>query len=167
MHRRTDVPHGIIHREATGHDATGRVDVEMDRPFGVLGLEKQQLGADEGRDVIVHFAVQEDDPFSQQTGIDVERPLPSAGLFYDHRDELHRFAHRRTPILLKLLTGLVRQAARMTGKPLLLAAAFDVLRSCASSSSWMIRRLVPPVAFGASRKVTVLSRKGGASSRSL
>jgi multiple sugar transport system permease protein len=63
------------------------------------GFEEQKLGADEGGNGIVDFAVQKDDPLAQEAGIDIEGSFPSGGLFDDHRDELHRFAHRRTPIV--------------------------------------------------------------------
>jgi hypothetical protein len=55
----------------------------------------------------------------------------------------------------------------MRGGLLLFAAALAIRSNLASVSSWTIRRQVPPVAFGVIVNVTVLSRKGGLSSRSL
>jgi hypothetical protein len=47
----------------------------------------QQLGDDQVGDLVVHRRAEEDDPLVQQTGVDVERALPTGGLFDDHRYE--------------------------------------------------------------------------------
>ena len=55
----------------------------------------------------------------------------------------------------------------MSGGLLLFAADLVMRVTRASVSSWMIRKLVPPLALGAILNVTVLSRNGGALSRIL
>src|ERR1700751_393305 len=58
-----------------------------------------------------------------------------------------------------------RQAASIDGGLLLFAAALGIRSNLRSVSSWTIRKLVPPVAFGVILNVTVLSRNGGVLSR--
>jgi hypothetical protein len=113
MHRRLDVLHGVVHGEAAGHHAARRVDIEMDRLLRVLGFQEQQLRANQCGHGVVDFAVEEDDPLAQKSRIDVEGPFSTARLFDNHRDELHRFAHGRTPAFSEFLwlSGGVRPRA--------------------------------------------------------
>ena len=94
-HRRLDELHRVIHGHGRGHDAAGRVDIEVDFLLGIFRLEEQQLRTDEARHIVLHLAIDEDDPLPQQAGIDIEAPFSPRGLFHDHRDELHHVAHRR------------------------------------------------------------------------
>src|SRR5690606_20140058 len=71
-----------------GHDAAGRIDVQVDVLLGVFGLEEQQLGDDHVRHVVVDAADQEDHPLLQQPRVDVVGALAAAGLFDHHRDEV-------------------------------------------------------------------------------
>ena len=53
----------------------------------VLGLEVDQLGDDQVRDVLGHRSAEEDDPLVEQAGIDVERALAARGLLDHHWDK--------------------------------------------------------------------------------
>ena len=77
-HRALDVLHGVVDRQAAGHDAAGRVDVHRDLFLGVLRLQEEKLGADQGRHAVVERSVQEDDPLAQQPREDVEGAFPPA-----------------------------------------------------------------------------------------
>ncbi len=55
--------------------------------FGFSELEKEQLGAEQGADLIEHRAGQEDDALLEQPGIDVVGAFPAGGLLDHHRDE--------------------------------------------------------------------------------
>src|SRR5437773_1197114 len=87
-HRRPDVLHRVVDREARGDVAAGAVDVERDLLFGVLGLQEQQLRHHEVGDLVVDRSADEDDPVLQQPGVDVERALTPTGVLDDHRDEV-------------------------------------------------------------------------------
>jgi hypothetical protein len=102
VHGCSAATHGVIHRETAGHDAARRVDIEVDGLLRIFRFQEQQLGADQGRQGVIHLAIEKDDPLAQEAGVNIERPLSSAGLLHDHGDELHRFAHRRTPICLNV-----------------------------------------------------------------
>ena len=67
--------HRVVDGEQADHVAAGRVDVEVDRLVGVLGLEEQQLGDDQVGDLVVDRRAQEHDAFAQQPGVDVVGPL--------------------------------------------------------------------------------------------
>src|SRR6185503_9944570 len=74
-------------------------DVQRDVLVRILGLEVQQLRHDQVRDLIVHGGPEEDDALGEVAGIDVERALPTGGLFDDHRYECAhgpRFVSLRT-----------------------------------------------------------------------
>ena len=60
-HGRGDVGHGVVDGQAGGDAAAGRVDVERDGLFRVLGFEEEELGDDGGGDGLVDLAVQADD----------------------------------------------------------------------------------------------------------
>src|SRR5215218_9543086 len=84
----------------------------------------QQLGDDQVGDLIVHRRAEEDDALVQEAAVDVERTLPTGGLFDNHRYE---WAHgprfvslrslesfrwltaRAAPLGRRLATGRVRQ----------------------------------------------------------
>ena len=91
--RGPQVLHGVVDREAGVHDAAGRVDVQADVLLRVLGLEEQQLGDDQVRQVVLDRVTEEDDPLAEQARVDVVRAFPTTGGFDDHRDE-----HRGSPL---------------------------------------------------------------------
>ena len=68
----------------------GRVDVEVDRLLGVLGLEEQQLGHDQVGDLVVDRRAQEDDPLAEQPRVDVVGTL-AAGRGLDDGGDEHGF----------------------------------------------------------------------------
>ena len=61
-----DELHRVVDGEQRGDVAAGRVDVEVDVLVGVLGLEVQQLGADQVGDRVVDRRAQEDDVLLEQ-----------------------------------------------------------------------------------------------------
>ena len=70
------VLHRVVDRHARVRGAAGRVDVERDVALGVVGLEQQELGDDQVRDLVVDLVAEEDDAFAQEARVDVERALP-------------------------------------------------------------------------------------------
>ena len=62
LHVAADELHGVVDRQPRVDDAAGRVDVEGDVLVGVLGLEMEQLGDDQVRDLVVDRGAEEDDP---------------------------------------------------------------------------------------------------------
>jgi hypothetical protein len=66
-----DVLHGVVDGEPGGDAAAGRVDVQVDRLLGVLGLEEEELGDDRGRGDFFDFAVEADDALFQEPAEDV------------------------------------------------------------------------------------------------
>jgi hypothetical protein len=86
-HGRPHVLHRVVDRETRRHDATRRVDVEADVLLRVLGIEEQELGDDEVRDVILDRVAEEDDPFPEQPRVDVVGTLTAAAGLDDHRNE--------------------------------------------------------------------------------
>lgn len=70
VYRTRYILHRIVYRQ-TGADAPARrVDVQLDRPRGVFGLEKEELGGEE-RGGQVGDGTEKDDAFSQEAGVDV------------------------------------------------------------------------------------------------
>src|SRR5204862_7022526 len=67
--------------------AARRVDVDRDVFVRVLGLEVQQLGDDQVRDLIVDRGAEKDDSLVQQARINVEGALASRGLLDDHGNQ--------------------------------------------------------------------------------
>jgi hypothetical protein len=84
-----DVLHRVVDREARVYDAAGGVDVERDVLLGILGLEVDQLGDDQIRNLVVDRLAQEDDPLAEQPRVDVERPLAAGCLLDHHGDQCH------------------------------------------------------------------------------
>ena len=87
LHVGLDELHRVVDRQARVDRAAGRVDVERDVLLGVLGLQVQQLGDDQVRDLVVHGRAEEDDPLVEQPAVDVERALAARGLLDDHWDK--------------------------------------------------------------------------------
>jgi len=81
---RADVLHGVVDGEARRDDAPRGVDVEVDGLGGVLGLEEEQLGDDEGRRVVGDGAVDADDALLEQAREDVVGALPAGGVLDHH-----------------------------------------------------------------------------------
>ena len=73
LHVRLDELHRVVDREARVDRAARRVDVERDVLVRVLGLEVEQLGDDQVRDLVVDRRAEEDDPLVEQARVDVER----------------------------------------------------------------------------------------------
>src|SRR5437870_8600863 len=94
--RMLEVLHGVVDRQARGHDAARRVDVQEAVALGVLGLEEEQLGDDEVRHRVLDGVPDEDDPLLEEAREDVVGALAAPGLLDDHRHEIHR-RHRSTP----------------------------------------------------------------------
>jgi hypothetical protein len=82
--RGADVLHGVVDGEASGDDAPGGVDVEVDGLGGVLGLEEEQLRDDERGRVVVDGPVDADDALLEQAREDVVGALPAGGVLDDH-----------------------------------------------------------------------------------
>src|SRR3954451_8362091 len=82
-----DEPHRVVDREPGVDHAARRVDVHLDVLVGVLGLQMQQLRDHQVGDVVVDRLADEDDPFEQQTRIDVEGPLAARVLRYHHGNQ--------------------------------------------------------------------------------
>jgi hypothetical protein len=77
----------VVDREPGVDVAAGRVDVQRDILVGVVGLEVEQLGDDEVRDLVVDGGADHHDPVLQQPRVDVERALAARGLLHHHRDQ--------------------------------------------------------------------------------
>src|SRR6185437_3049784 len=78
-HVRLDVLHRVVDGEQRGDVAAGRVDVQVDVLVRLLRLQEQQLGAHQVGHGVVDGGAEEDDPFLQQPGVQVVRPLPAVG----------------------------------------------------------------------------------------
>src|SRR5947207_15371130 len=87
LDRRFYVLHRVVDREARVDASAGGVDVQADVLVRVLGLEVDQLGHDQVRDVLVDRRAEEHDSLVQQAGVDVERALAAGGLLDDHGDQ--------------------------------------------------------------------------------
>ena len=87
LHVGLDELHRVVDREARVHRPARRVDVQRDVLVRVLGLEVQQLGDDQVRDLVVHGCPQEDDALVQQPAVDVEGALASRRLLDHHGDK--------------------------------------------------------------------------------
>ena len=91
---RAHVLHRVVDREAARHHAAGAVDVEHDLLVGILALQKEKLGDDDVRDVVVDLGPEEDDPVLQQAAEDVPVALAAVRRLDDRRvrDEVLRRA---------------------------------------------------------------------------
>jgi hypothetical protein len=87
---RLHVLHGVVDRHPRRHRAARRVDVEIDVLVGIIGLEEEHLRDHEVRDLVLDVGGKEDDPLLEETGEDVERPLPAGRLLDHHRNQAHR-----------------------------------------------------------------------------
>ena len=77
-----DVLHGIVHCHAGRNNAAGRVNVQKDVLFGILGFQKQKLSANQRRNFVVNLSGQKNNPFFQQARKDVKRALALGCLLY-------------------------------------------------------------------------------------
>ncbi|MCY1170755.1 hypothetical protein D9M73_108430 [compost metagenome] len=84
---RANVLHRIMDRHARRDDTARRVDVHEDVLLRIFRFEEQQLRGDDRRHMILDAARYEDDPFTQQTRIDVERTLAAVRLLHHDRHE--------------------------------------------------------------------------------
>ena len=97
-HIRLDELHGVVDRQTRRHRSTGRVDIEKNIFFRVLGFEKQQLGHDQiGRDFI-HRPHQKHHPLLEQTRVDVIGALTATALLDHHRHHAQRLCIQRTSV---------------------------------------------------------------------
>ena len=87
LHVRLDELHRVVDREPVVDRAARRVDVDRDVLVRVLGLEVEELGDDQVRDLVVDGRAEEDDPLVEQARVDVERALAARGLLDHHRDQ--------------------------------------------------------------------------------
>ena len=138
--RAADELHGVVDRQAGGHDAAGRVDVEGDFLLRVLGFEEQQLRHDQRGRIVFDRAREEDDPLAQEARIDVERALAAVRLLDHHRDE--RIVKERSTGSL-IVSLLLKSAARMRGRQI--DASGETLRDERYSP---LLAFLPPLAFG-------------------
>src|SRR6185369_15039094 len=93
-----------------------------------FGLEEQQLGDDQVREIVIDAAAEDDDPVSEETRIDVVRALTTARLLDDDGNQVG--VHTRC-----FLLGLVRDSTGITQHGQHLWA-------------WVVRSLWPPPAPG-------------------
>ena len=82
-----DVLHRVVDGQTARDRAARRVDVEADVLLGIGALEVQELRDDQVGDVVVDLRAEEHDAVVEQTRVDVEAALASAGLLDDDRDE--------------------------------------------------------------------------------
>jgi hypothetical protein len=71
VHRRVDIRHCIVDRQAGRDRAAGRVDVQGDWFRRRVGFEEEELRYDRGGERVVDFAVQADDALLKEFGEDV------------------------------------------------------------------------------------------------
>jgi len=57
-----DIAHGVVDRQSGRERAARAVDADSDLLVGVLTVEKEQLGNDEIRDIVIDLAANDDDP---------------------------------------------------------------------------------------------------------
>ena len=117
---RGDVVADELHRVVDGEQrrdvATGAVDVDVDVLVGVLGLEVDQLGADQAGDLVVDRRLQEDDVLLEQPAVEVVGPLAAAGLLDDVGDEVVLGVHAWSAVSPSgLVIVLVRHRRRRGG----------------------------------------------------
>ncbi len=148
LHVGLDELHRVVDRKARVHRAAGRVDVDRDVLLGILGLQVQQLGDDQVRDLIVDGRAEEDDPLVEQTAVDVERSLSARGLLDDHWDKwAHSLAFvslRRPdssseaswPILGPSVSTDAPPSPAPLPAPTPAAASFSGVHSCSRASAW-------------------------------
>ena len=78
-----DVLHRVVDGKTGRDNAAGAVDIELNILIGVLRLQIEHLGDDQGGRRVVDLLGKDDDTVIQQAGIDVIRPFAAAGLFDD------------------------------------------------------------------------------------
>ena len=82
--------HGVVNGHAARHDSAGRVDVKRDLLLRILGLQEQELGADQRGHAVFHRAGNEDDPLLEEPREDVIGAFAAVRLLDDHRHKVHR-----------------------------------------------------------------------------
>ena len=78
--------HRIVDREARGHGAAGRVDINIDVLAGIFHVEEEDLGNDQVRDHIIDRRSDKNNTILKKAGVNVVGALPFSGCFDDHRD---------------------------------------------------------------------------------
>ena len=81
---RGDIRHGVVDGKTSGHAATGRVDVELDRFFRRVGFKEEQLCDNGSGGGFVNLAIEADDSFltfRQWVGLQLEQGLIDIGGF--------------------------------------------------------------------------------------
>ena len=104
---------------------------------GILGLEVDQLGDDQVRDLIVDRRAEEDDPLVEQTGVDVEGTLAARGLLDDHGYERAHWRSLRAGIgwCFRWSFSGDRQESRARVSPRRCASSFSGVQSCSRASA--------------------------------
>ena len=83
-HIRPDKLHRIIDAHSRRDRTARRVDVQRNILLRIFGFQKQHLGRDQVRHIIVNGRTDKDDIVFQQARIDVIRALAAAGLLDHH-----------------------------------------------------------------------------------
>ena len=157
--RAADILHRVVDGEAAGHHAARRVDVERDLLLRIVGFQRQQLRADQRRDIVVDRPVEEDDALAQQPRENVEGALAAARLLDHHGDEIADAAHRTFPF--RLVRRQAASARRDCRLPRSSAAACGTAAACRTSCTMV--RCVPPasVARNLEGDRRIAARRGG------
>ncbi len=105
--------HGVVNRKPRSDGAAGRVDVQLDVPFRIFGLQKKHLRGGQVGHVIVNGRADKNNVLFQQARINIVGPLAAAGLFHHHGDQRGRLrSHTRDGeigrvILFAVIRGIV------------------------------------------------------------
>ena len=80
----------VVDRQPVVDGAARRVDVDRDVLVRIIGLQVQQFGDSEVRDLVVDRRAEEDDPLAQKPRVDIELALTERRLLDHHRDQRAR-----------------------------------------------------------------------------
>src|SRR5215210_8034946 len=102
VHRRLQVLHRVVDREAGGYAPTGGVDVHEDVAVLIVRLEEQQLRDDDVRHIVVDRRAEEDDAVHEEPREDVVAALAAAGALDDIRWVQcgHEVPHALVPLVI-------------------------------------------------------------------
>ena len=87
-HRGRHLLHGIVNRQAGVNLAAGRVDVHLDQLVGVFLAEKEKLGHDHVRHLIVDGRADKDDAVLEQKRVNIISPFAPPGRFDHHWNKI-------------------------------------------------------------------------------
>jgi hypothetical protein len=94
---RADVLHGVVHGHPRRDGTPRAVDVHVQGIVGVLRLQKQELGRHHGSHLVCDLPVDADDPFAEQSRVNVEGAFAGRPALQDDGDGV------RSELLLLLL----------------------------------------------------------------